>query len=147
MPATRLPPLLCRRTMAALRELVFVKNCSPSLASKLPSTITSAGLAKPVDSTEMLAAYAEPADNAAQASARDRNEFLPLLWSGSELGTHRTPRGRKRTSLATVRGHSMASSGASRREFVGAFSWDAGGCYRTSTGIDPASLPEMIQPL
>src|SRR5262249_52112477 len=72
MPATRLPPLLCRRTMAAPRELVFVKNCSPSLASKLPSTTTSAGLPEPVDSTEMLAAYAEPADNAAQANARDR---------------------------------------------------------------------------
>src|SRR5215472_16505799 len=85
MPATRLPPLLCRRTMAALRELVFVKNCSPSLASKLPSTTTSAGLPEPVDSTEMLAAYAEPADNAAQASARDRNEFLPLLWSARSL--------------------------------------------------------------
>src|SRR5262249_17719347 len=129
MPATRLPPLLCRRTMAALRELVFVKNCSPSLASKLPSTTTSAGLPEPVDSTEMLAAYAEPADNAAQANARDRNEFLPLLCSGSELGTHRTPNGQKRASLATVRGHCMASAGASRLVGVTA----------TSTVITPAS--------
>src|SRR6266536_4030390 len=80
--------------MAAVSEPVFVKNCSPSLPSKLPCTTTAGGLSGPVDSTEMLAACAEPADKTAQASAGNRI-ILPfaLHWLGAWQAP-RAPKGR-----------------------------------------------------
>src|SRR5260370_29765440 len=71
--------------MAAVSERVFVKNCSPSLASKLPCTTTSAGLSGVADAMEMLAACTEPADKAAQANAGNRMNCC-LCPVGSDLG-------------------------------------------------------------
>src|SRR6266852_8093121 len=99
--------------MAAVSERVFVKYCSPSLASKLPCTTTSAGLSGLADSMEMLAACTEPADKAAQANAGNRMNCCLCLRRLGPWQAPRTHKGENSPPFAAGCGHSVASSGPS----------------------------------